>query len=119
MLRHELELSFGSHLQPRGANRGLALPRLALRELHDFQRSSHGIGLALFADVASTNTHSPSRYLDRLARLGRDVGGAVFVEYSIVFGLVGIVVTLMLVKLGPAVVEAYSARRGTLYSHSP
>jgi Flp pilus assembly pilin Flp len=52
-------------------------------------------------------------------RLGRDVRGVVFVEYAVIVAFVAIVMTLMLVALGPRVVAEYSARRGTLYDHSP
>lgn len=51
--------------------------------------------------------------------LQRDVRGALFVEYAVLVAFVGLVLTLMLVTLGPEVVREYSARRATLYSHSP
>jgi len=37
----------------------------------------------------------------------------------VLVAFVGLVLTLMLVTLGPEVVREYSARRATLYSHSP
>lgn len=49
----------------------------------------------------------------------RDARGAVFVEYAVLVAFVGLVLTLMLVTLGPRVVSEYSARRASLYSHSP
>ena len=52
-------------------------------------------------------------------RLERDARGAVFVEYAVLVAFVGLVLTLMLVTLGPRVVSEYSARRASLYSHSP
>ncbi|HTV18066.1 MAG TPA: hypothetical protein VMG12_05330 [Polyangiaceae bacterium] len=52
-------------------------------------------------------------------RLGREARGAVFVEYAVLVAFVGLVLALMLVTLGPEVVREYSARRATLYSHSP
>jgi hypothetical protein len=45
--------------------------------------------------------------------------GVVFVEYMILVAFVGIIVTLGLVALGPTIMSEYSARRGTLYDHSP
>jgi Flp pilus assembly pilin Flp len=51
--------------------------------------------------------------------LSRDARGAVFVEYLVLVAFVGLVLTLMLVTLGPRVVREYSARRAALYSHSP
>jgi Flp pilus assembly pilin Flp len=51
--------------------------------------------------------------------LERDARGAVFVEYAVLVAFVGLVLTLMLVTLGPRVVSEYSARRASLYSHSP
>jgi Flp pilus assembly pilin Flp len=55
----------------------------------------------------------------RAARFVPDVRGAVFVEYVALVALVGLVLTLLLVTLGPDVVREYSARRAALYSHSP
>jgi Flp pilus assembly pilin Flp len=52
-------------------------------------------------------------------RLERDARGAVFIEYAVLIAFVGLVLTLMLVTLGPRVVREYSARRASLYSHSP
>ena len=52
-------------------------------------------------------------------RLDRDTRGALFVEYAVLVAFVGLVLTLMLVSLGPEIVREYSARRATLYSHSP
>lgn len=52
-------------------------------------------------------------------RLERDARGAVFVEYAVLVAFVGLVLALMLVTLGPRVVREYSARRASLYSHSP
>lgn len=52
-------------------------------------------------------------------RLEHDARGAVFVEYAVLVAFVGLVLTLMLVTLGPGVVREYSARRASLYSHSP
>lgn len=60
----------------------------------------------------------PPRRAHRLS-LERDVRGALFVEYAVLVAFVGLVLTLMLVTLGPEVVREYSARRATLYSHSP
>jgi Flp pilus assembly pilin Flp len=57
--------------------------------------------------------------LARPPRLTDDVRGVVFVEYLVLVTFVGLLLTLMLVTLGPLVVREYSARRGTLYSHSP
>jgi Flp pilus assembly pilin Flp len=53
------------------------------------------------------------------ARLARDARGALFVEYAVLVAFVGLVLALMLVTLGPRLVREYSARRATLYSHSP
>jgi Flp pilus assembly pilin Flp len=53
------------------------------------------------------------------ARVLHDTRGAVFVEYIVLVTLVAFVMTLMLVGLGPSVVREYSARRATLYDHSP
>ena len=61
----------------------------------------------------------PERLLPRDVRLESDVRGAVFVEYMVLVGFVAIVMALMLASLGPEVVREYSARRGTLYAHSP
>lgn len=60
-----------------------------------------------------------SRVLAARPRLERDARGAVFVEYAVLVAFVGLVLTSMLVTLGPEVVREYSARRATLYSHSP
>jgi Flp pilus assembly pilin Flp len=68
--------------------------------------------------MTSKDLHS-SASLDHPPRLGRDVRGAVFVEYLILVGFVAFVMALMLATLGPDIVREYSARRGTLYDHSP
>jgi Flp pilus assembly pilin Flp len=54
-----------------------------------------------------------------LRRLASDVRGALLVEYVALVALVAVVLTLMLATLGPLVVDEYSIRRATLYSHSP
>lgn len=63
--------------------------------------------------------HAPWAAFDHRPRLHHDIRGAVFVEYAVLVAFVGLVLTLMLVTLGPRVVREYSARRATLYSHSP
>jgi Flp pilus assembly pilin Flp len=69
--------------------------------------------------MLSRSSHASCDSFDPAPRLARDLRGAVFVEYVILVGLVGFGVALMLVSLGPSIVREYSARRGTLYSHSP
>lgn len=69
----------------------------------------------------TSSIHRPSsaRSSSARARLARDAVGALFVEYAVLVAFVGLVLALMLVTLGPRVVREYSARRATLYSHSP
>jgi Flp pilus assembly pilin Flp len=69
--------------------------------------------------MTSRLAHAPFAAIDHRPRLDRDARGAVFVEYAVLVAFVGLVLTLMLVTLGPRVVREYSARRATLYSHSP
>ncbi len=68
--------------------------------------------------MTSNPTSSPVLPAPR-RRLERDARGAVFVEYAVLVAFVGLVLALMLVTLGPRVVREYSARRASLYSHSP
>ena len=52
-------------------------------------------------------------------RLRRDTRGSVYIEYVVVYALVGLVIAVGLVAIGPRVVEHYSRERQVLYQSSP
>lgn len=69
--------------------------------------------------MTSTRRCPASSPTHRRVPFAHDARGAVFLEYIAVVAFVGLVLTAMLVTLGPPVVREYSGRRALLYSHSP
>ncbi len=54
-----------------------------------------------------------------LRRLHRDTRGSIYLEYVVVYALVGLVIAVGLVAIGPRVVQHYSLQRQVLYQSSP
>ncbi len=48
-----------------------------------------------------------------------DTAGAAYLEYLVVFALVGLVAAVGLAALGPSIVKRYSQERQSLYGQSP
>ncbi|HEX3595819.1 MAG TPA: hypothetical protein VHU80_11990 [Polyangiaceae bacterium] len=63
-------------------------------------------------------TGLPSRRHEVRA-LARDTRGSLYVEYAVLYGLVGLVIALGLVAVGPRVVRQYSKQRAVLYQPNP
>lgn len=49
----------------------------------------------------------------------RDTRGSLYVEYAVLYALVGFVIAMVLVALGPRVVRQYSEQRNVLYQPTP